>query len=1341
MLKGFVKLFGGDTHKRTMESLFPLVDEINALEPQFEKLSDEELCAKTDEFRQRLKSGESLDDLLNEAFAVVREAAKRTIRQRPYDVQLIGGIVLHRGQIAEMRTGEGKTLVATLPIYLNALTGKGIHLVTVNDYLARRDARWMGQIYHFLGLSVGILQMAAVTENGKKAFLYDPTRESPHEDQHHLRMVDRAEAYAADVTYGTNSEFGFDYLRDNMTMRLEDRVQRGHHYAIVDEVDNVLIDEARTPLIISGPASGDLEWYTKMAQVVKALNPEDYEINEKDRSTALTEIGIAHVEQILGFPLQDPERPEDVTPEQARLLGYLEQALRAQHLFRRNREYLVQGGKVIIVDENTGRMMPGRRWSDGLHQAVEAKEGVRIEPESVTYATITLQNYFRMYEKLAGMTGTALTEAEEFHKIYKLEVTPIITNLEYQASRPDSPLVEVKDKDEEGYPVTYFTDRNDPEKKPRYWRRKDFPDVIYRTAEAKQRSVVTEIVRHHVMGRPLLIGTTSVANSESLSSRLRAESIRRLLQVLLIRKIWFEQNKRTEDGMRIPELEPLNVPLETLDPSALRQFARPLGLTTINLEDAENMPRLLEILSLRESDIPRLKNVISNGIPHQVLNARKHTEESQIIAGAGAFGAVTIATSMAGRGVDIKLGGEIDETDVTFAKDFLRNAGVENPYGMSNPEALEALVTHLMRAENPNFSANGDRIEYFARARTALVEKYGRAGADHWSQLSNILYANLGLGLKASESLAAFWKHTEQELIVRALGGLAVLATERHEARRIDNQLRGRAARQGDPGSSRFYLSMEDDLMRIQGGQQVSSMMERMRVDDAFPLEARVVSNLIEQSQHRVEGANFDMRKHLLEYDDVINQQRSQIYSQRDRIFVKEDLREDVQEMLGAEIRERVEDAFKDEENFWRLPAWLEQVQPTLSLGERELFPSFPIKMILDEFASGADPKTAAVQLADRTLTIAHTYLQSAIETIIERAKDSLENQTKDRKEMLDEFFTGLREAEEKPKPQQALEELQTVVRLPIKLDNNQLRALVNDPRSVEEEIREMVTSQLTDLAVARLVGRVENRLGESLGFSKDDLAEMAWEELTDEVALRSRAALTRQRERFAGAEGILARDANFLLQHEDLASDSSRARFLLALSQGQRNVFDQRTHRQVKQVYQRFSYSFLAAELMQKMPAQDLIERILAHLEEAEDALTLAWGRDELVRRGESAEGQEEAARELGLRLLNEAHRRLLLSAITELWVDYLTRVEALRVSIGLEAYAQRDPLVQYKSRASEMYQGLLEDIRGMVIGRLFAVQRRPNLEIRDGDAMDSDEAEPAAQAPSSGKKKRKRH
>ncbi len=409
MLKNFVKIFGGDPNKKVIEQYSGIADEINALEAQFEALSDEELRAKTEEFRARIAESvgnvdgldekeqfkawqEALNEILPEAFAAVREAAKRTIGQRHYDVQLIGGVALHRGSIAEMRTGEGKTLVATLPVYLNALLDRGVHLITVNDYLARRDARWMAPIYDMLGLTVGVLQMAAATENGKKAFLVDFSKESPHEDQRHLRLVDRRLAYEADVTYGTNSEFGFDYLRDNMTMRLSDRVQRGHHFAIIDEVDNVLIDEARTPLIISGPASGNLEWYGKMSQVVKQLIPEDYEVNEKDRNVSLTEIGLAHVERILNMPLMDPDRPEDVTPEQARLRGYLEQAMRAQYLFKRNKDYLVQAGKVVIVDEFTGRVMPGRRWSDGLHQAVEAKEGVKVEPENVTYATITLQN-------------------------------------------------------------------------------------------------------------------------------------------------------------------------------------------------------------------------------------------------------------------------------------------------------------------------------------------------------------------------------------------------------------------------------------------------------------------------------------------------------------------------------------------------------------------------------------------------------------------------------------------------------------------------------------------------------------------------------------------------------------------------------------------------------------------------------------------------------------------------------------------------------------------------------------------------------------------------------------
>ncbi|MDZ4158588.1 MAG: hypothetical protein U1B80_02260, partial [Anaerolineaceae bacterium] len=557
MFSNVMRLLGWDPNKREFERLSLIVEEIDGLEQAYEAFSDDELRAKTGDFRQRLAEGATLDDLLPEAFATVREASKRTLGLRHYDVQLIGGVTLHQGKIAEMRTGEGKTLVATLPVYLNALTGRGVNLVTVNDYLARRDARWMAPIYHLLGLRVGVLQMAARTDGGVSGFLVDFERRSPHEDQNQLRMVHRRECYQADVTYGTNSEFGFDYLRDNLTMRREDRVQRGHFYAIIDEVDNILIDEARTPLIISGPAQDEAAWYQRMSQVVRQLRPEDYEISEKDRTVTLTEVGEAHVEELLDTPLRDPERPEDINPEQARLLGYLEQGLRAQFLYRKNKDYLLQGGKVIIVDEFTGRLMPGRRWSEGLHQAVEAKEGVKVEPENITYATITLQNYFRMYEKLAGMTGTALTEAEEFSKIYKLDVLPIPTNLEYAAFQTNSPLAEVNDRDELGYRVTYYTHRDAPLKTPIYWKRKDYPDVVYRTHEAKLRAITQEILQYYVLGRPQLVGTTSVEHSDLLSARLDAEPIRRLTQVLLIHQEWLKQHNTDMVSNSQPELQPL----------------------------------------------------------------------------------------------------------------------------------------------------------------------------------------------------------------------------------------------------------------------------------------------------------------------------------------------------------------------------------------------------------------------------------------------------------------------------------------------------------------------------------------------------------------------------------------------------------------------------------------------------------------------------------------------------------------------------------------------------------------------------------------------------------------
>jgi preprotein translocase subunit SecA len=1312
MLQNFVKIFGGDPNRREIERLAELVEQVNALEAQYEALSDEALRAKTDEFKQEIQEAtdgleeaeeiftaeqEVLEEILPEAYAVVREASKRTLGQRHYDVQMIGGVTLHRSSIAEMRTGEGKTLVATLPLYLNALAGRGTHLITVNDYLARRDARWMAPVFDFLGLTVGVLQMAAVTENGKKAFLVDLEKESPHEDQHQLRMVDRVEAYRADVTYGTNSEFGFDYLRDNMTMSLEARVQRGHHYAIIDEVDNVLIDEARTPLIISGPASGDLEWYGKMAGLVKQLRPEDYEVSEKDRNVSLNEIGIAHVEQILGQPLQDPDRPEDVTPEQARLLGYLEQALRAQHLFKRNKDYLVQGGKVVIVDEFTGRLMPGRRWSDGLHQAVEAKEGVRVEPESVTYATITLQNYFRMYKKLAGMTGTALTEAEEFNKIYSLEVVPIPTNLEYQAFGSGAQLVERKAKDEEGYQYTFYLRQDDsPDAAPVLWKRKDYPDIIYRTVEAKLRAIVTEIIQYHVMGRPMLVGTTSVESSDLLSNRLHAEPVRRLLQLLLVRSAWMTANDRVEDGRLIEELVPFNVPLEKIDTGQLRKFAQPLGIASLNPDDAGNLPMLLDLLGLAPEDEERLKATIQAGVAHQVLNARRHTEESQVIAGAGAFGAVTIATNMAGRGVDIKLGGDLAEEELTAVNRVLRRIGVKNPYDMPLEERRQA----LLKADPSAFGIYDGEVKHFL-------------------------------------------KYFDDMERVKALGGLHVIGSERHEARRIDNQLRGRAARQGDPGSSRFFLSLEDDLMRMFAGQQVSSLMERLHVDDSLPLESRIVSNVVEQSQHRVEGANFDVRKHLLEYDDVLNAQRERIYGQRDRVFTKQDLSEDIHDMLRAEIEARVPVGLVDEEGPWKLMAWLEQVQPPFAYGDDRIFPSYGLRLLLQELDRADNFQSGLMRLVQEAVDAegAHTLL--AIQALLERTAESLDSQLEDRYDALDVFLEGLRESEEQRKPQQLLEELGGALRLPLKLSNEQQRILVTDPSDLEADLKDMIVAQLTELSASRVMGAIENRLGESLGIDKSRLQSEDWDDLAGDMLETVEKIMAGQRERLVGENGQILRDMQASLGREPADSEAARLRLLMSLSQGVRSGFDARTHRQVKQAFTRFSYVFLTARMLQDRPEEEIIDEVLDHLAEAEQALVLAWGQGELARRGEAQVGADESAiRALGSQVLNQVHRQLLLQAITEQWVEYLTSVEALRVSIGLEAYAQRDPLVQYKGRASEMFQGLLADIRSLVISRVFAYQPR-RIQLTLTDSTESPAAAPAEkprEPAGSEKKKRKR-
>ncbi len=711
------KVFG-TKHERDMRRLRPRVEAINALEPSVRALSDSELAARTPALRQAVASGASLDDLLPEAFAIVREVARRTLSMRHFDVQLIGGMVLHQGKIAEMKTGEGKTLVATLAAYLNALSGKGVHVVTVNDYLARRDSEWMGPIYKSLGLSVGLIQHSA-TDAERKA------------------------AYGADVTYGTNNEFGFDYLRDNMKYSVEGYVQRGHNFAIVDEVDSILIDEARTPLIISGPAADSTELYYKIDKIIPKLEPDvDYTVEEKTKTVSLTEEGIEKAEKLLSVSnLYDPANME--------ILHHANQALRAHTMFKRDVDYMVKDGQVIIVDEFTGRLMPGRRWSDGLHQAVEAKEGVRIERENQTLASITFQNYFRMYGKLSGMTGTADTEATEFDKIYNLEVVVIPTN---------RPLL-----------------------------RTEHPDVIYRTKPEKYRAVVAEIKELNERGQPVLVGTTSIENSEQLSSLLKRE-----------------------------------------------------------------------------------------GVPHTVLNAKYHEMEAEIVSQAGRKGAVTIATNMAGRGTDIVLGGNPE----ALARREI--ASMDPP---SSPEQQAAIVGEL------------------------------RARCD-----------------------------AEREEVL-ALGGLHILGTERHESRRIDNQLRGRSGRQGDPGSSRFYLSLEDDLMRIFAGERMRALMLKLGMEEDVPIEAAIVSRSIERAQKQVEGQNFTTRKHLLEYDDVMNKQRIEVYRWRREILEGKGTREYVVQK-AEEILDSLLDTYTPEEAdpaSWQSRELVAAIQQRYGLRLPEKDPDFDV--------------------------------------------------------------------------------------------------------------------------------------------------------------------------------------------------------------------------------------------------------------------------------------------------------------------------------------------------------------------------------------------------------------
>ena len=1337
MLKNIARALGGDSQKRELERLGTDIEAINALESEFEAFSESELSEKTDEFRSRLNAGKTLDDILPEAFAAVREASKRTTGLRHYDIQLIGGVILHEGKIAEMRTGEGKTLVATLPLYLNALTGEGAHLVTVNDYLARRDARWMAPIYRLLGLSVGVLQMSSRTGSARDAYLVDIEARDNREENDQLRLVSRKEAYLTDITYGTNNEFGFDYLRDNLVMDTSSRVQRGHHYAIIDEVDNILIDEARTPLIISGPASEDVEWYNRMAAVVRQLEPEDYDFNEKDRSVALTEIGETHVEDLLKIPLRDPDRPEDITPEQARLLGFLEQALRSQLLYRKNKDYIVQNGQVVIVDEFTGRLMPGRRWSEGLHQAVEAKEGVKVNPENITHATITLQNYFRKYGKLAGMTGTAVTEAEEFSTIYDLDVLEIPTNLDYEAIKPDSGLDVLEGKDEENYKFTYYAPKDDADRPAIFWKRKDYPDVVYRSEEGKLRAIVEEILRYHVIGRPQLVGTTSIEHSEGLSARLKAEQLRKLLMVILIRESYFKAHNIEVVEKSVPELEFLNQSLTELKPDEMRHFAQPLGLKSINPESSENLRTILDYFGLEEKYLDRLSQAVQGGIPHQVLNALRHDQESRIIASAGAFGAVTIATNMAGRGVDIKLGGDIEESVLSDVRKALNLAG-RDPYGMTHSEIAAAL-----KEIDP-----------------AAHEGY-------------------------EDSVNSFFAYLDNMRRVREAGGLHVIGSERHEARRIDNQLRGRSARQGDPGSSRFYLSLEDDLMRMFGGERAENMMRFFNLDSFIPLESRMLGRLVEGAQERVEGYNFDVRKHLLEYDDVLNDQRERIYAERDRVLVKENLEEDVLDMLRKELQRRIPDALLDPEGPWKLLAYLDEIQPTIFypqqqerlLSYTQVLTARMLASNIRDMENEGEIKQAALELAQESLGAEREHVINQTRSYIERTAESFKNQLAERLELLDIFIDNAADYES-TSPADLSSELQNLVRLKISLSREMLDELSNDPGGFRKTAADEIEKLLLGIFFSRLVMAVERRVNNRLGLDMDALLDLDWLTIEnhfvkalDQVFQERTEMLTRPGNQIDhNIEAILSR------QRESTGTGLDLAELTAGMGAGTQMVIDARTHQRVSRRVNLLNYIYLAAGQLEGTAPEAVTGEVLAHLEENQQNLRRIWGKMEIQRLSESAEkvsdldesyrqqvvdnldGVPEAGIDqltftgiidteddniisaFGKIVQNKIYRHILLREISDLWIEHLTGMEALRVSIRMEAYAQQDPLIQYKSQSTDTFKDLLAAIRMGVISKMFRLQPARPQQAAAAESP-ADKKEPGAKSAPAKIKKRKRH
>ena len=1214
MFKKIVNSIVGDPNKKIINNLRPTVSIVSEMEPELQRLPNEALRERTAALKERVAAGESLEDVLPEAYALVREASRRTIGLRPYDVQIMGGILLFEGEVVEMRTGEGKTLVATLPLYLNALSGRGAHLVTVNEYLARRDGGWMGKIFHLLGMSVGVigpLQFSA---------LFDPEYVNPGaelEDERlvHWRPSTRRQAYEADITYGISSEFGFDYLRDNMAVQSDQLVQRDLYFAVIDEVDNILIDEARTPLIISGPAARSGKDYVRFAEYVRRLRPntadEDeepnghYDIDEKSRSISLTEPGIGEVEKRIEEIDQDAG-DNLYDPRFYHLTYYLDNALRAQYLFKRDVDYVVQGNEVIIVDDFTGRLMPGRRYSDGLHEAIEAKEGVDVQRETVTVGTITLQNYFRLYEKLAGMTGTALTDAEEFDKIYELGVTPLPTNVEYIVDTGQMGL-ETRREKMDGAEATVYVKPETNE--PVFYKRVDFPDQVYGNFGAKDQAILNEIKTVHYTGRPILVGTTSVEHSETIHNYLEREKI-----------------------------------------------------------------------------------------PHAVLNAKINQSEALIVAQAGRKGAVTISTNMAGRGTDILLGGNAEglasealenemldrpmlvqlalkllnegedaardtarknskltedlvdalvETKTRFTEamdeiDQVQIVGhlaraLQEPYGIDYNDLLEvlrrvrtgelaeartyveglskdvALVDDIMRRWSDlvrfqNIQADNNHVaqflaeqtfEHHYKARAALIRAVLGDRPDEARRLVNTIPGLAPHHIERIEQLRAQAKADKAE--IWRLGGLHVVGSERHESRRIDNQLRGRAARQGDPGSSRFFLSLEDDLMRRFGGERLKGFMTRTNIPDDMPIESGLLDRIIESSQERIEGYNFDMRKNIIEYDDVMSKQRQAIYGERREILMGEDFDLDrkVDAAFDQVIEELIDHYVNDYNGFIRAE----------------------VERVVQDFTTDATNTVNVAAVLRR--------VGSLLPLMSELDREELE-------------------------------------RMPSERLTTKVISLAPEQERQGTNLLQLLQAMGRFLP---LVPPVPN-LG-ALATHKGGQVQ------------------TRERLRVEYLAQVDSLFNEFLADYADKAD---------------RDAIWSEAEAEINQAFSRFSIDGLSIKNMVERQThfRDSVDTVLRELLlQSLDALNAEQLAEAL--QGYIDKQQEKWRNHIGEEEYRKYEQVLLLQAIDREWRDYLTAMDDLRREIGLQAFGQRDPKIEYKKRSFEMFGDMHKNIDRDIADRFF--------------------------------------